>query len=107
MYFISLPKAKFHNLLTHFHFYAVIWHHDVSYALATTTTSLIETLFHKCIVYIMGNLRANLGCHISNKNRDKQGGGGNFKTPRSDRVDVAVEMNSHFIKLHRGLLINK
>ena len=36
---------------------------------------LIMILFQKFIVYIMNNLCAKFGCHISSNNRDKQGGG--------------------------------
>ena len=75
IYFISLQKVKFDDLLTSFQIYDVIWHHNDNRAPAATTTSLIELLFHKFIVYIMNYLCAKLGCHISNNNRDKQGGG--------------------------------
>ena len=74
IYFISLRKVKFYDLLTHFHFYDVIWHHNVNCALATTTTMLIKLLFQKFIVYIMNNLCAKFGCHISSNSKDKQGG---------------------------------
>ena len=71
----------------------VIWHRNDNHAPATTTASLIELLFQIFIAYIMNNLRAILGCHMSSNNRDKQGtesarspGIECFKTSRSDRV---------------------
>ena len=81
-------KVKFHDLVSHFHFMTSY------HALATATASLIKLLFRKFIVYIMNNLRAQLGCHISNNNSDKEGvesapppfGIECFKMPRSDRV---------------------
>ena len=55
---------------------------------------LIKLLFQKFIVYIMNNLCAKFGCHISSNSKDKQGGRNPppppgiecFKSPRSDRV---------------------
>ena len=55
---------------------------------------LIRALFQKFIVYMMNNLCAKFGCHISSNNRDEQGvesappspGIECFKSPRSDRV---------------------
>ena len=69
----------------------------VNHALATKSTSPIKLLFKEFIVHIMKNFRAKLGCHVSNNNRDKEGGGFRplgiefFKTPRSDRVKEPLQ----------------
>ena len=66
---------------------------------------LIKLLFQKFIVYIMNNLCAKFGCHISSNSKDKQGGGIRpppgiecFKSPRSDRVKQKFTKRSQVSK---------
>ena len=55
----------------------------INCALATKTTMLIKLLFQKFIVYIMNNLCAKFGCHISSNSKDKQGGGAESAPPQA------------------------
>ena len=91
---ISLWKVKFHKLLTHFHFYDVIWHYD-NHAPATTTTSLIKLLFQQ-FIFIKGttflpNLVAMSQATTEINGRQNPPLGIEcLKTPRSDRVKVSL-----------------
>ena len=99
IYFISMQNVKFYDLLTR---------HSINYALATTTTMLTRSLFQKFIVYMMNNLCAKFGCHISSNKRDKQGGG--IRPPQALSVSSRpgqIGLNSHIacLKLKHSYLI--